>query len=639
MATIDDKDKKIGEVPHLEKVTGGEKIPVSANGEPGYVEIQQIRQGLLTEEQAKEEYQPKGKYQPEGDYLTQEEADKRYATPNDIPDVSGFVTDETAKKTFIPKTDITQEEGDSETKVMSQKAVSEAIKNACKCEGVTWGKIGKKFPATTVIRLNQTISDPYSMLSGEFGKDGDPKTNVVSWIRANSHRYVGNYDAEQGMVLRQLDDNNSELYADGSDASEDIKGTNGGDVFVKLPDFWFKGVNVDGNADIVDMHFSAIEPADEGWTKWDGNTLIGAYKAVAETTGNNANGALFSRSGVTPSVSISQANFKTKARSKTNGDDHFQIVTYEAHQVMALLYMAYYGNTDGQETIGAGTDSYPKVTGITKVDGMNDTVTENSRSINFWGLENWWGDIFEWMDNLESYNTSGGVNVLDYDGRTKRQMQGTTSSGYITKMLLGETLDMLARVTYGSTNTYYCDFGSVNTNTGRVAYRSYSNTNVIGGPFCLNVNSDSSTAIGYSGSRLSYYGRVTISKGSRNASMMKTRSLLPSWQPIDLQYVYRNSTPILRTGFEFNICNVSSLQQVGKLSLFGLNITYQEIEFESNACQADSQGNITFNTDGMPESIDMNYKGQLIGTLKFYDISEEELIERQRQMNEQNTNA
>lgn len=38
----DDKDKKIGEVPHIESIKGDEKIPVSAEGEPGYVEISQI---------------------------------------------------------------------------------------------------------------------------------------------------------------------------------------------------------------------------------------------------------------------------------------------------------------------------------------------------------------------------------------------------------------------------------------------------------------------------------------------------------------------------------------------------------------------------------------------------------------------
>lgn len=39
----DAKDKKIPEVPHLEELTGEEKIPVSAvGGEPKYVEVKDI---------------------------------------------------------------------------------------------------------------------------------------------------------------------------------------------------------------------------------------------------------------------------------------------------------------------------------------------------------------------------------------------------------------------------------------------------------------------------------------------------------------------------------------------------------------------------------------------------------------------
>lgn len=38
----DEKDKKIGEVPHLEQVTGKEKIPVSADDKPAYIEVEQI---------------------------------------------------------------------------------------------------------------------------------------------------------------------------------------------------------------------------------------------------------------------------------------------------------------------------------------------------------------------------------------------------------------------------------------------------------------------------------------------------------------------------------------------------------------------------------------------------------------------
>ena len=378
-----------------------------------------------------------------------------------------------------------------------------------------WKEIGEPKPKIiTTLTLDQSISDPTKMVTGPLGKDGTSKDNVVSWIRSQSHRYVGTYNANDGMILKQLDDNDSTKYVDGSDSSQDITGANGGDVFMKMPDFWFKGVQVEeNNEDRWNILFSAIEPKDEGWTKWDGDTLIGAYKAVAENTSNNTTGKLFSRSSATPTVSVSQANFKAKARNRSNGDDHFMIVTYEAHQVMALLYLAYYGNMNGQAVIGSGTSSYPKVTGQTNVDGMNDTVAENSRSINFWGLENWWGDIHEWMDNLKSYNRFGGVNVLGYDDSDKRQMQCATSSGYITKMLLGETLDMLARVTNGSATTYYCDLCYVNASTGQyVFFRSVSGNHTNSGPFCLYAYYSSSSTQNSSGSRLLYNGRVTILK-------------------------------------------------------------------------------------------------------------------------------
>lgn len=488
-----------------------------------------------------------------------------------------------------------------------------------------------QIPDTTVIRLNQTISDPYSMLSGEFGKDGTPETNVVSWIRANSHRYVGNYDAEQGMVLRQLDDNDSTKYADGSDASEDIKGTNGGDVFMKMPDFWFKGDIITSNdGDIVDMLFSAKEPADNEWIKWDGNTLIGAYKTVAEDTENNTIGGLFSRSGVTPSVNISQVNLKIKARNRSVGNDHFMIVTHEAHRLMAVLSMAYYGNTYIQTIVGSGTASYPKVTGQTNVDGMNDTVVETTKSINFWGLENWWGDIREMIDNIILYDNKARIHILDYDGNVVDASVGATISGFISKMIITRTLQMIPkRATDGTATSYYCTKGAVSSKVNSVGYRSEYANNKINNPFTYFINSVLDDSGVYNGTRLLYHGRVTIAN-----TPLRMRSIATPWKPIDLQYVYRNNIPVLRTGFDFNICNVFYPYQVGKLSLYGLNIDYDKIEFSDSSFSCDKDGNITLDTDILPESVDMNFNGQYLGSLKFYGISEEQVIEYQRKETE-----
>lgn len=62
MADIQITGKKISEFPLAESIDGTEQIPFVKNGTNGKVKILQITDGLLTEEQAVELYQPKGNY-------------------------------------------------------------------------------------------------------------------------------------------------------------------------------------------------------------------------------------------------------------------------------------------------------------------------------------------------------------------------------------------------------------------------------------------------------------------------------------------------------------------------------------------------------------------------------------------------
>lgn len=367
---------------------------------------------------------------------------------------------------------------------------------------------------TDSFTLDQSISDPAKMLTGTLGKNGTPETNIVSWIRANSHRYLGTYDSDKGMILKQLDDNNSNKYADGTDTSTDIQQN---DVFMKMPTFWYKGTPLDSNNMKYNIHFTNKEPTTKGWTKWDGNTLIGVYECWAADGSDNELEGLYSLSTVIPNTEVSQDNFKLKARNRSNGIDHFMLVTYEAHQVMALLYMCYYGNMNGQAVCGSGTSSsYPKMTGASNSLGMRDTTASTSLSlkvVNFWGLENWWGNICEYVDNLKpngGSESNSGVAVLDYDGNIVRTFQSTYDPTYIKEMALGEKLDMLPAPNSGSAtkSTYYCDYGFVFYAPG-YAFRSDRGSTDYGGPFNL-VLSDESPAFNFGGSRLLYQGRVTI---------------------------------------------------------------------------------------------------------------------------------
>lgn len=233
------------------------------------------------------------------------------------------------------------------------------------------------------ITLNQTITDPATMLSGDINGEH------IQLIRNNSHRYLGKYTADGTMTVCQLDDTNSTLYSDGSAAT--LTGTEG-DVFMKLPKFYYMAKESLADVWSIGFYYGESAPSSD-WKEWDGNDLIGAYEAY------KSSGKLYSCSGVWPSTTSTSSNFKSDASAKGNG---FSLVKWKHHNIMAFLYYAMYGNMNSQAIIGAGLNGHT-TTGRTDALGMEDTVANGNGDdspINFWGLENWWGGYREAIDNV-----------------------------------------------------------------------------------------------------------------------------------------------------------------------------------------------------------------------------------------------
>lgn len=236
---------------------------------------------------------------------------------------------------------------------------------------------------TDTIYLDFTKISPSQIVTGDINGD------VIKWIRNNSHRYLAKKTDEGKMTICQLSDGDGTVFAgDGSSAARD---GSQGDVMVRIPRFYYHVQEL--SADKWEIDFSLVKISEE-WQEYDGQQLIGAYEAYVD------GGKVYSRSGVDSTGNVSQANFKSYARARGNG---YTIVTWEQHCVMAILYYAEYGNTNCQAQIGSGTDFYQKQTGQTDSLGMADThagTDGNTMSINFWGLENWWGNKAEWVDNV-----------------------------------------------------------------------------------------------------------------------------------------------------------------------------------------------------------------------------------------------
>lgn len=352
------------------------------------------------------------------------------------------------------------------------------------------------------ITIDQTVTDPNSMISG------DVNGTVLQWIRNNTHRYVAKKTGDEQVTICQLSDNDTTKFYDNlTSSSAYIRSINHG-VFVRIPRFWYKATETSTN--IWKIGFSNRQQ-DSTWKEWDGNDLIGAYEGVV-------NGSqLLSISGEPSTGSVSQIDFKSYAR--TNGVG-YTLVKWKHHCIVGVLYYALYGNTNCQATIGSGTNSYTKTTGLTNSLGMNDSsasATGNSGSINFLGLENWWGNKYEFIDNA-TFN-HGGTDYKFYiveDDGSSREVQAHQYTGtfYPTVMVFGEHLDLVMKpnTTSGTTSTGFCDSQYFSGSSNQVVRRSCSHSSADGGVAYLNTHSSDSYANSYFGSRLAFRGTIIEEK-------------------------------------------------------------------------------------------------------------------------------
>lgn len=352
-----------------------------------------------------------------------------------------------------------------------------------------------------VIVIDQTHNYPSSMISG------DVNGQVIRTIRNNSHRVLAKKTGEGTVMYAILDDTDSTKYEDGITAALD--GTEG-DVFVKLPTFYYKG-EASENDGTIEIYFS-LEKPDDSYIEWDGNTLIGAYEAYY------GNGKLQSISGVESSGNISQANFKTYSRARGRG---YQLVDWQMHCVMGCLYYAVYGHTNCQTMVGSGTNSWDKITGQTNSLGMTDTNSSNGNemSINFWGLENWWGNKDEWVDDYENKANTLVATVNDPINGGTRELAipnaelGAVSGYYPQKMKFGKYLDLVPSRYDPQANIAsvgYCDYQSwpVRTLENDRAIRRSSDSSSKDGGVAYSVSLISSSSSITCGSRLAFRGVV-----------------------------------------------------------------------------------------------------------------------------------
>ena len=299
-------------------------------------------------------------------------------------------------------------------------------------------------PMTFFIDQRGSISDPDTMVSANYivktngdlvklsdnGALGDPDSNVLTWLRKNTHAYVGKI-TNRIMRLKQLDDTNREKFADGSSSIGYIDNENGEyDVWMKInSNIYYKSESsIPPNSDTINNNYIAITIArelpigenEDDWQKWDKNTLIAVYPTSI------INNIAHSISGKTAKVYNSNSISEIVDNIKNRGTN-FYLADYEFRKLLFILFAGYYSNLNSR-ICGYGTKNvynnivYPKITGSTNNLAGTDSTTETGtgavnpnidqiiagegsdiKTTNFWHIESFQDDLIEYDNTISIY--------------------------------------------------------------------------------------------------------------------------------------------------------------------------------------------------------------------------------------------
>lgn len=271
-----------------------------------------------------------------------------------------------------------------------------------------------------------------------------------------------------------------------------------------------------------DEHYTYVEITDDARSLADGFTdyafsykgevkdkfYIGAYK------GHIVDGKLRSISGVLPESRKTIGTFRTAAQANGNG---YEITPFNKLTLLQALYVVRYKSLDSRAALGKGyteADSYAP-TGNTDKDGLYFGNQDGKRQVKCHGIEDLWGNIFEWVDG---FVTTDKIKIAD--GNFNDNGDGYEIAADLPNTVCGAITDIHGDNMLGfvpkeadddlcAGEAYYCNYGST-WSDGTInlpyfgGYRSYG---ADAGAFCFYCSSSASYAYAYIGARLCFCGK------------------------------------------------------------------------------------------------------------------------------------
>ena len=362
------------------------------------------------------------------------------------------------------------------------------------------------------VRIDRANSNPetaitYTDAAAGFiaSSGGNGNFTPGSWSDKFPYNKIRPCLVKDGAVVGYLNPDNYAQFEDGTAA--DITSGDAGDVMVEIPKFYYK-ISQDANYTYVQISDSAYNKVMNGFTdkafSYNGEVkdkfYVGAYSGYVD-----GDGKLRSLSGKTPTGKKTIGAFRTAAQA--NGAGYEQLNFYKL-TALQILYLIRYKSLNSQSALGQGYTggSAAATTGATNSNGMNYGVTSTTGRVKCNGIEDFWGNIFQWVDGYKAISgtvirTADGNFNDAADGYEEYTKTGSTDSGYLKDVVGNNELGFTPHTFSGSSSTYYSDYGYLSPGCMPAFGGGWSNgTNT--GAFCLRVNSSASSAVGSFGARL-----------------------------------------------------------------------------------------------------------------------------------------
>lgn len=270
----------------------------------------------------------------------------------------------------------------------------------------------------------------------------------------------------------------------------DITSGAAGDVFVRFSKLWWK-IEAIG----TDLFVRIATAPTPGYKKLAhtraGTDLDFAY--IGAYLGYNDGGKLRSLSGKTVTSSQTIGTFRTQGQAQGAGYTQFDYYKLLMIQVMLLIATK---SRDSQAALGRGyvdgNTSYA-TTGGTDKKGLNFGETTGKMQNKIFGIEDFWGNYYQWIDGLYS-DASWNIMIGDSgyndtgSGYTKYGKGASANlSGYISQVQGGTETGFIIKEGSGSETTHYADYGDLS--SGSLPYFGASRADGSdGGAFLLFVN-------------------------------------------------------------------------------------------------------------------------------------------------------